>query len=108
MATVATQDLALDGTARVYSAASPGGDRFTPSRNTFLHVVNASGVSTIATLTTPGNVDGLAIPERAVTVPAGANRMVPLPPGTYRSADGLADVAWSATASVTFAVLHAP
>ncbi|QJY51254.1 hypothetical protein [Pseudonocardia broussonetiae] len=107
MATVSTQNLALDGAAPVYSAASPGGDRFTPSRNTFLHVVNASASPVTATLTTPGNVDGLAIPERGVTVPAGANRMVPLPPGTYRSADGLADVAWSATTSVTFAVLHA-
>lgn len=107
MATVQTQDLALDGAERTYSAASPGGDRFTPSRNTFLHVVNASAGSITATVTTPGNVDGLAIPDRALVVPAGADRMLPLPPATYRSADGLGDVAWSATASVTFAVLHA-
>lgn len=107
MATVATQSLAFDGTAPTYSAASSGGDKFTPGNHTFLHVVNGSASSVTATITTPGDVDGLAIPDREVAVPAGEDRMVPVPARTYKAADGLGSVAWSATTTVTFAVLYA-
>lgn len=108
MATVATQTLAFDGTAPTYSAASSGGDKFTPGHHTFLHVVNGAAEDAVtATITTPGDVDGLAIPDREVAVPAGEYRMVPVPARTYKAADGLGSVAWSATTTVTFAVLYA-
>lgn len=107
MATVATQTLAFDGTAPSYSAASVSGDRFTPGNHTFLHVVNGGAAPVTATITTPGSVDGLAIPDREVAVPAGEDRFIPVPARTYKSADGLGDVAWTDTTSVTFAVLYA-
>jgi hypothetical protein len=107
MAVVATQSMTIDGSALTYSAASGGGDRFTPNTRTFMHIKNGSGSSITATLVTPGNVDGLAIPDRAVVVPAGADRLVPLPASTYASADGLGDVTWSLATSVTVAIIFA-
>lgn len=104
MATVATQSVTATGAALTYSAASGGGDRFTPAPRTFMHVVNGSVADVDVTIVTPGTVDGLAIADRVVTVPAGENRLFQLPT-TYKSADGLGDVTWEATTSVTFAVL---
>lgn len=110
MATVATQALAFTGADPTYSAASGGGDRFTPGPGVFLHVKNGSGSSINATLTVTSSTDGLVCGNgtRVVAVPAGADRKIPVPARTYQAADGLADVAWSATTTVTFAVLTVP
>lgn len=106
MATVSTQDVPAAGSALTYASASGGGDRFLPGDGVFMHIVNGSGSSITATLATPGTVDGLAIADRAVAVPAGDSRLVTLPADTYRSSDGYGDVTWSATTTVTFAVLR--
>ena len=54
-------------------------------------------------------LDGdIALSNLVVAVPAGAERMIgPFPPQAFNALDGsgLADVTWSATASVTFAPL---
>lgn len=109
MAVVATQSTPLTGAALTYSAASAGGDRFTPNTRTFLHVKNGSGVSINTTLTVTATTDGLVAGNgtRVIAIPAGADRLIPVPASTYQAADGLADVAWSATATVTFAVVFA-
>lgn len=106
MATVSTQVVTNAGVGINYSNASPGGDRFVPAARTFLHVKNGSGSSVTVTLATPGSVDGLAIADRTVSVPAGTERMIAVPSELYRSSDGLADVTWSATTSVTFALVR--
>lgn len=106
MATITTQAMPLDGAALTYSAASAGGDRYTPGPNTFLHIVNGSGVSVTATIVRPRSVDGIVLTNRAVAVPAGLSRLVPVTSDNYKSvADGLGDITWSATATVTFAVV---
>lgn len=106
MATVTTQSITNAGAATTYSAASPGGDRFLPADGTFLHVKNGSGSPITVTLVTPGTVDGLAITDRAVSVPATSERFIAVPDSLYRSSDGLADITWSATTTVTFAVVR--
>lgn len=108
MATAATQSISLAGLAPVYSAAAAGGDSFRPADRTFLHIKNGSAAAITATLVTPGTVQGLAVEDVAVPVPAGAERMVgPLSPELFRHrADGLGDITWSAAASVTFAVVN--
>ncbi|GAA2543693.1 hypothetical protein [Pseudonocardia hydrocarbonoxydans] len=110
MAIVGTQTLPLTGAALTYSAAAAGGDRFTPGPRTFLHVRNGGASSVSVTLTVTATVDGMSVGggSRVVAVPAGADRLVPVPAATYQAVDGLADVAWSATTSVTFAVAIAP
>lgn len=105
MATVSTQPLALTGADPTYSAASGGGDRFTPGQGVFIHVKNGSGSSINATITTTGKVRDVSPPARVVAVPAGADRKIPVPADLYASTDSLGDVAWSATTTVTFAVL---
>lgn len=108
MATVATQSISLAGLAPVYSAASAGGDSFRPADRTFLHVKNASAAAVTATLVTPGTVQGLAVADSPVNIPAAAESFIgPLDPALFRDrADGLGDVIWSAVASVTFAVVN--
>lgn len=106
MATVASQTLPFDGTALTYSAASGGGDRFTPGSRSLMHIINGSGSSITATIVTPGTFNGLAIADRTVVVPAGTSRVIALPAPDYTAADGLADITWSATTTVTFAVAY--
>jgi hypothetical protein len=105
MATVATQKITTTGAALAYSAASGGGDKFTPGTYTYMHVVNGGGSPVTATLATPGTVDNLAVADRTVAIPAGESRMVKLPAELYRGTNGLGDVSWSGTTSVTFAVV---
>ena len=107
MATVAAQNVNRAGLAPAYVAASAGGDSFLPGQSVFLHIKNGSAGAVTATLVTPGTVDDLAVADLAVSVPAASERMVgPVSPDLFRDrADGLADIIWSAAASVTFAVL---
>lgn len=107
MATRATETIAATGTVATYYAASAGGDKVTPDEGTLLHVKNANASSTIVTLTTPGTVSGLAIADRAVTVTNGTEQFIPLSTLYRNPTDGLADIAWSVSASVTFAVVRA-
>jgi hypothetical protein len=53
-----------------FTAADAAGSTFEPKIGRFLRVKNASGSPINVTLTTPGSVDGLAIPDRVVAVPA--------------------------------------
>lgn len=107
MATVSSQAPNLTGLNATYSAASGGGDKFTPTKRTMLHIKNGGGVSVTATITTPKTYAGLAVGDAAVTVPAGEERLAgPFDPELFQASDGLASIAWSATASVTFAVLR--
>lgn len=107
MALLASQNINRAGIAPAYAAAAAGGDTFVPGQSTFLHIKNGSAGAVTATLVTPGTVDDLAVADLAVSVPAAGERMVgPVTADLFRKrADGLADVTWSAAASVTVAVL---
>lgn len=107
MATLATQQVTRGGLSPAYSAASAGGDAFKPGATTFAHVKNASAGAITATFVTPGQVSGLAVADLAVSVPAAGERMVgPLSADLFHDqTDGLADVTWSASASVTVAIV---
>lgn len=49
------------------------------TQNLFYVLKNGGGVSTTATFTTPGSVDGLAIADATLTVAAGDYGIMPLP-----------------------------
>lgn len=107
MATVSTEAVSLAGLAATYNAASAGGDKFTPGQQTFLHVKNASAGAVTATIETVGTVIGQAIADVAVSVAASEEALIgPFDPRYFAGTDGLASVSWSATASVTFAVVR--
>lgn len=105
MATLATQKITRAGVAPALAAASAGGDRITPSSDTFLHVKNGGGAPITVTVAATEKLDGdIALASDAVTVAAGAEALIgPFPPQAYSAVDGsgLADVTYSAVASVT-------
>ena len=96
----------LDAT---YEPANSQGNSYRLLRGRVLHVKNASGASVTVTIPTPGTVEGLAVADRTVTVTAADDRFIAL--GTadiYKSAGEDAYVDYSATTSVTVAVLDVP
>lgn len=94
-------DLAVGGTDPTASTVSsdatndhncPVGD------DVFLEIVSSDASSQDVTIRTPGTVDGVAVEEQVVSVPAGARRLVPMsreafaqPTGTHKG-DALVDV----------------
>lgn len=107
MAEVSADQIQIGGTAPTYNAASSGGDKVPPGDRTVLHVKNDSGSSIDCTIVTPGTVLGQDISDVVVSVPASGERFAgPLPYQELAGDDGLVDVTWSATTSVTFAVVR--
>lgn len=88
-----------------YYAAASTGDRVRPG--SVLHIKNANVAATVLTMATPAVVDGdLAIADRTRSIAATSEAFLAVPKGTeYRDADGMVGLAWSVTATVTYAVL---
>lgn len=106
MAAINAQVVTRSGLAPSYAAASAGGDYFQNSGSEVLHVKNGSGSSVTVTIITQATVDGMAVTDRTVAVPAGADRMIgPFPAGTYNDGDGRVQITYSATTSVTVGVI---
>ncbi len=109
MAALTTLNIPLAGVAPSYAAAAAGGDTFLPTNNTFLHVKNASGSAITVTIVTPGSVQGQAVADTAVSVPAttGERLIGPMRADLYaRTSDGRADITYSAATSVTIGVFE--
>ncbi|MBP2370225.1 hypothetical protein [Pseudonocardia parietis] len=107
MATLATQNIGTGGLGATYSPVTAS-DKVVPGDGTFLHVKNGSASSVTVELVTPQTVDGLAVADRQVSVPASGDRFIAVP-DMYadRTDSGLATVNFLATTSVTVAVLRA-
>lgn len=108
MANLSAQRLAVAGLSPTYSAASAGGDTAPVGTGLALHVVNGSAAAITVTVVTPGSIDGLAVSDAALSVPAGGSGFVPLAYVYRNPATGRADVTYSATATVNVAVLQIP
>jgi hypothetical protein len=106
MALIATQTVALDGTAPTFAAAAAGDTARVGSGLTLI-VKNASGGSINVTITTPGNLaTGDAVPDKVYAVAAAGERWIPLLELYADPTAGTAAIAYSATASVTRAVVR--
>lgn len=110
MATLTVQDLKRTGLALATVAAAGGGDKFLPSKDTFLYVNNGGAGAITVTVATPNEVPGLpdvGQTDVSVSVPAGAARYIgPFPYEFFsNSADGLADITYSGVATVTVAAV---
>ncbi|WP_031165954.1 hypothetical protein [Streptosporangium roseum] len=103
MAALPTQVLVPGGSASTLTAAAGGGDTATPGDGVFLEVFNSDASSKTVTIATPGTVDGLAIADRAITIPAGERWKIPLT-RMYAGGDGQATITYSAVTSVTVGV----
>lgn len=108
MALIPTQLLNVaTGTAPTFAAAAAGDTAEVDPANTLV-VKNASGAGITLTLVTPGTLaTGDAYPDKTYTVPAAGEVWVPLV-DAFRdtSINGQATVNYSATASVTRAVVR--
>jgi len=108
MALLAQQVIARAGTTPTYSAAAAS-TTVTCGDRSFLHVKNTNGSSMTVTVTATAVVDGQAVADLVVTVPAttGDKMIGPITSKLFASvADGVsASVTYSSTTSVTVASL---
>jgi hypothetical protein len=96
---MARAELTLQATVRTglnpsYTAAAADGHSFdNESQRVALHVKNAGGGPVVVTINTvPPTLDGLAIPDLQVTVPAGEERFIgPFPKDLYTQDDSGGD-----------------
>jgi hypothetical protein len=106
MATYAPQQVTSAGLNATYNAAA-NGDKVPPG--VLLHVKNASGSPITVTLVTVSEYDGIALPDKTTASIAATTGMqfirVPSDSNYRNPADGLVTINFSATTSVTYAVL---
>lgn len=90
-------------------AAAGGGDTFVNNGRELLHIKNASGAPITVTVVTPKTVDGQAVGDLAVVVPAGATHLVgPFPPDVYNdtgAVGGLVSLTYSGVTTLTVGVV---
>lgn len=105
-ATLSVQPVTRDGLAAAYTAPTVDGIAFANTQREFLHVKNASAGPVVVTIQTAAVHDGLAVADRAVSVPAAADRFIgPFPDSVYRQDDQSVYVDFDVIADVTVAVL---
>lgn len=96
----------LDDVAGAAVAAAGGGDTAPTGPGRFLYVANGDASSHTATVTSPGDVKGLAVADATLTVAAGDHGLLPLNRVAYAGSDGRASITYDDVTSVTVAVLE--
>ncbi len=105
MALISTHSVVVAGTAPTFAAAASG-DTARVGAGLVLVVKNGDASSKTVTITVPGNLPtGDAYPDKAYTVNAGAEAWIPLLEQYADPTAGTAAIAYSATTSVTRAVI---
>lgn len=106
---LAVQQVRRAGLEPAYTAANADGHAIANTGKEVLHVKNGGGGSINVTAVIPGTVDGQAIGDRVVAVPAGEERIIGPFPGTIYDQPGTTDmhVDFSGVTSVTVAALRA-
>lgn len=103
LTTLAVQQIARTGLTPALAAANTDGSYVPNDGRMFLQVKNGSGSPINVTVETPGTVDGNAIADLVVAVPATTGDKVigPFPPETYNQSDGTIKVTFSGVTSLT-------
>ena len=112
---LATQSTVRTGLVASYTAATVDGHGVdNADQKTVIHVKNGGGVAVVVTFPTVPTVDGLAIPDRTISIPAGEERYIgPFPKGIYNQDDTAGDtgikeclfIDTDVQASVTYAAI---
>lgn len=103
---LATQQIVIGGLKPIFTAANADGHAIENDGSMVLYVKNGSGVSINVTAVTPGTVDGNAVADRVVAVPAGEDRIIGrFLPAVYNQTNGKVNVDFSAVTTVTVAAL---
>lgn len=91
-APIIPQVLSRDGAIITAEAANEDGHTIPNSGRMWIHFLNGSASACEVTVATPGTVDGLAIDELVVDVPAGEDWFIgPFPPDIYNTEKGVTD-----------------
>jgi hypothetical protein len=108
MAALSVQQASILGTTLTLSAASGGGDTVDPTGgDVCLEVRNASGGALTVTVARAGTEYGQANPDVAVSVAAGATKLIgPIPQDFRDTADNLVDITYSGVTSLTIAAFR--
>lgn len=108
MATYTVQTAVQTGVVPTQNAVAAS-DKFNNDGKTVLWVENGSGGELTVTLTTAATVGGVAIADPTVTIANGAKKVIgPFATSIYNDSNGQVTVAYSATTSVTAAVIRIP
>lgn len=104
------QEIPHAGVAESFSAAAAAGtgNKYPADGKTWLHV-KGTGTQKILTISTPGTVDGLAVADRTVTIPAttGDIMIPPLPPSQYGQVDGMIYIDLDLATAITYCAFRA-
>ena len=103
LTTLAVQQIVRTGLTPALAAANADGSYVPNDGRMYLQVKNTNGSPVTVTVDTPGTVDGLAVADLPVVVPAttGDKKIGPFPPDTYNQPDGTIKVTFSAVTDVT-------
>lgn len=108
MADLALQRIPQAGLQPTYAAAAAAGDTAPIGTHCLLAVKNGSEAEVTVTVAVNGDLDGLAVEDAALAIPAAGDALVPLRP-IYRDATtGRAAITYSAHTDVTVAALQLP
>jgi hypothetical protein len=106
---ITPQKATSGGLAPAYEPANVAGNSYQMLNGRVLHVKNGSGVSVTVTIPTPQTVDGLAVADRTIAVPASGERLIALGrTSAYKQPGYVAFIDYSAVTSVTVAVFDIP
>ena len=102
------QQAVRTGVTPTYNSASANNNTFANDGHTIIEVKNTSGSPINVTIETPGTVDGNAVADLVVAVPATSGDKIigPFPPSIYNQTGGVIYLDWSATTNVTVAVIR--
>lgn len=102
----AMQSVSATGLNPTYAAPNAT-EQIVPNDRMFLHVKNTSGASITVTLVDPGlTPSGSAATNPTISVPAAGERMIFINPSLMSPVSGTIQVNFSATASVTAALIR--
>jgi hypothetical protein len=105
MAEITAQVVTVDGLAIIFEAAASG-DTASCGAGYTLHVRNGDSSSHDVTIAVPGTLaTGDAYPDKTYSIAAGAQVAIPILAVYKDPSDGLAHLTWSATTSMTRALV---
>lgn len=107
---VVAQQISRLGITPSFAAPNVAGNMFANDGRTYLEVKNGSASPINVTLNIPVLVDGNAVTNPVIAVPAttGDKIIGPFPPGIFNQPDGKVYIDFSAVVTVTIAVLQLP
>ena len=105
MATLSIQEVVRAGLNPTLSAATAGGDEFANTGKEFIYINNGHTGAQTVTIVTQQTVDGQAVADRTVSVPAGEFRLIgPFPVATYNDSGNKTQLTYSGVTSLTIGI----